>query len=215
MLSVESTYRTAKVGAGAVVSALVLAIIAIGCGSGSSEGHPSISGVVASDTSTASAVTVKDSSTPAQERTATVDASGAYKVDVTGLAAPYLVEAKDDEGTSQYALATTSGSTNVTALSDATVRAGSDDDERPYTTYRVRDIEDLIVKLRTVLAPLFQHYGLTFGDGMEDSAAYRTMLSEVSFRTYYRTLYVKNRATGEMIYSAPLRNLTSGTLNTA
>ncbi|HET9594942.1 MAG TPA: cytochrome c [Anaeromyxobacteraceae bacterium] len=73
--------------------------------------------------------------------------------------------------------------------------------------------ESTLTKLRTVLKPLFDHYGIRFGDGWDESRAFRAMLSELRFTISNGQLVVANRATGGVIYSAPLTDLASGVLH--
>jgi hypothetical protein len=212
-------------------SAVTLCLALAGCGgSDTSPGLNSehtLSGLALAD-APVSAVSLRDSSAPPQERTITADSEGAFSFDVTGLTPPYILEAVDAAGTSQSALASRAGVTNINALTTAAKASASRDDKasasrddgdnRPSASGNVNwdsdRYESVLKDLRTVLAPLFDNYGVKkFGDDVAESRAFRAMLKEVSFTVASGTLTVTNKATGAVIYSAPLSDVASGVLH--
>jgi mono/diheme cytochrome c family protein len=191
----------------ALASVLSACLAMTGCG-GSAESQK-VSGLVSAD-APVSSVSLKDFSVPANERTSPADANGAFSFDVNGLTPPFMLSAVDASGTQLAALATGPGTTNLDALTTAASFMSSEADEQGdhSATYT-----SILGKLRTVLAPLFDHYGVKFGDDMSESSAYRKMLQEVSFTSSNGQFTVTNKATGAVIYTAPLTNVTSGTLH--
>jgi len=168
-------------------------------------------------------VSVKDSSAPAQQRTAAVASDGSYSVDVTGLEAPFLIKAEWTDGaiTSRlYSSSEKAGTANVNELTDlAFSRASgtrepddnyekSDTEERSRTS---RKITAVLTELRTVLAPLFDLYGITIP--LTDRSGLRALLRDVRFSLGNGLLTVTNRATGGVIFSGPIDNLSSGTFH--
>ena len=189
------------------VAVLAVSIALAGCGgTASAPGSSStVSGFVSADTSVGS-VTLRDSSVPPQERASATDANGAFSFDVDGLAPPFMITEVDASGTRQSALAMWPGVTNIDALTTvaATLPTGSP------VKWDLGRYESTLKKLRTALAPLFDHYGVKFGDDVTESKAFRAMLKEVSFTVSSGMFTVTNRATGGAIYSAPRSDVASG-----
>jgi hypothetical protein len=200
--------RSAKALATLLASgALSACVVLTGCGT---ESH-TVSGNVSADAAVSS-VSLKDSSAPPQELTSPADAQGAFSFDVSGLTPPYILTAVDASGTQLSALATKAGTTNIDALTTAACAFSGDSLLLGPSAFEDA-YESMLYKLRTVLAPLFDHYGVRFGDDFEESRAFRAMLAEVSFNVSSGTLTVTNKATGGVIFSAPLNNLASGVLH--
>jgi hypothetical protein len=179
-----------------------------GCGGAEPSAH-TVSGLVLAETAVSS-VSLKDSSAPAQERTSEADADGAFSFEVIGLTPPFVLTAVDAAGTRQAALALAEGRTNIDAVTTAAYSRPSGSN----VNWDSDRYESMLRKLRTVLSPLFQHYGITkFDDDATESRAFRAMLKEVSFTVASGALTVTNRATGGVIYSASLSDVASGVLH--
>ena len=162
--------------------------------------------MVSSLDSSVGTVYLMDSSVPPQDRASQAGADGAFAFDVDGLTPPFMITAAEASGTLQSALAVSAGVTNIDALTTVAIALpiGSSvkwDSDRYESTLK---------KLRTVLAPLFDHYGVKFGEDVAESKAFRTMLKEVSFTVSSGMFIVANRATGWVIYSAPRSDVASG-----
>src|SRR6185369_14807614 len=75
--------------------------------------------------------------------------------------------------------------------------------------------EEILKSLRTVLAPLYELYGVSgdavTGDDESDNAGLRAMLQDVRFVVNDGKVIVTNRLTGKVIFSGYLRNLSAGT----
>jgi hypothetical protein len=223
-----------------IITILLLCIVTLGlalsgCSGGNSGGVVSgssgsiISGVASLGTTTSGAVSIKDSSVPAQERTTTINRNGSYAVNVSGLRPPFMVRAtwRDNSGNSRmYSVSSTGGRTNINPFSDTAVAAAAEDMDpddlyaRPDAgRYRrtSENLERVINSLRTVLAPLFALYQTSGNpitdddDNENENSGLRAMFRDVRFVTNSGTVIVTSRQTGAVIFSGPLNDLSSGT----
>jgi hypothetical protein len=203
------------------LGALFAALTACG-GSGASPKAPettnTTSGPVVAGTVSSSALTsvsVKDSSVPAQQKTVSTDGSGRFSVDVSGMTPPFMLRASDASGDALYAVAEQAGTANIDAVTSAAVALASDDgsaDDAWAATdgAAAKNFQDAIGKVKAALAVLFQHYGVTFDDGREQSAPFKTMLSQTSLVVSAGALTVTNTANGSVVFTAPMKDLSSG-----
>ncbi len=109
-------------------------------------------------------------------------------------------------------------SSNEPVISDqvaSTLILSSDEVVPTAPTYErdLYNLEAIVYRLRAAVAPLFQHYGLAFGGDLGASAAFKTMLGEVSFVADLGAITVTNKATGGVIFTGLLNNLTPGTFS--
>ena len=228
----------------------MMSIVITGCGSSGSSNAPGASqaskstlfGVALLDTTANGTVTVKDSSVPAQEKTAAIRSNGTYTIDVSGLKSPFLLKAAwtDREGNKRmYSASTKGGRTNINPLSDAAVTAAADGRD-PEELYARRDhdddnrtasnFEEILNSLRTVLSPLFSLYQVSGNavsgddddegeDGDDDgedengNTGIGAMFRDVRFEVKDGMLTVTNRQTGGVIFTGSLNDLASGTFS--
>jgi len=174
---------------------------------------PVVSGTVSSSALTS--VSVKDSSVPAQQKTVSTDGSGRFSVDVSGMTPPFLLKASDASGDALYGVAEQAGTANIDAVTSAAVALaaadGSADDAWTATDgAAAKGFQDAMGKVKTELAVLFQHYGVTFDDGREQSAPFMTMLGQTSLVVKAGVLTVTNTANGSVIFTGPMKDLSSG-----
>jgi hypothetical protein len=229
MKALLETRRMVKYGLGPAFGALALALAAA-CGSSDPAQGSVVTGVVSSDASSAGTVSLKDSSTPAQERTIAVDDSGAYALEVDGLTPPYLLKAEStgSEPIRLYSVSREGGRANINPITSAAVAGADDaaatedvdlyergDPERIRRT--VAGFEAVITALQTVLEPLFELYGVPADPFTDDgrAAELRAMLRDVRITVRAGTVVVTNRATSGVIFSGSLRELASGTFDPA
>ncbi|MFL5270808.1 MAG: c-type cytochrome [Anaeromyxobacteraceae bacterium] len=189
--------------------ALSVCLALTGCGGSSAP--QTVTGHVSAD-ALVSSVSLKDSSVPTNERTSAADADGSFSFDVNGLTPPFTLTAVDAAGTTLQALAKGAGQTNIDALTTIAVAMAGENLVLGASSFD-DGYESMLRNLRTVLAPLFSHYGVRFGEDMEESRAFRAMLKEVTFDVTAGTLTVTNKATGGVIFKAPLSDLSSGVLH--
>ncbi len=200
-------------------SALALALAA--CGAGQTSGS-AVTGLALSDAPVSGTVTITDSSATVQTRTVSTRADGSFSVDVADLTPPFMLRVADEGSTRLYAVTEGNDTLDINPITDMAFSAaseGSDED----TVFRTSSREEkrtvssrataLLVQLKTVLAPLFQLYGIT--DPATDQAAVRRLLADVRVTRDDGIVTVTNRATGGVIFTGPLRNLASGTFTAA
>jgi len=218
--------------------AITLSLMVSGCGtsdspkasSAANASKSTVFGIATLDSTTVGTVSIKDSSVPTQEKTATVSSNGEYTADVSGLTAPFMIKASgtDQTGENQvlYSVSTSGGCANINELSDTAVAAAAEDQEADQDMLYVRSnsvgnlrtadkFVEVVNSLRTVLAPLFALYQIS-GDPITDEAneetsGLRSLLRDVKFKVTNGNVVVTNRETGGIIYSGQLKDLASGT----
>jgi len=204
---------------GSLVVATALSAALFGCGgAGAPAESRSVAGVALADASV-SAVSLRDCSAPPQELTTTPDASGAYSFNVTGLAPPFALRAEAASG-AVFAVAPQVGPADVNELTTAVVACASTtsspDDVWSRADARQSAAGHLaaaMATLRTVLKPLLDLYQVVQiggDDARTGPTGLRAMLHDVSFAVKSGVVTVTNRATGGVIFAAPLGDLTSG-----
>ena len=82
-----------------VLSLMTLGLMLAGCGGGSGGGPGTVSKEVVSGTAAVGAplsgqVALKDSATPPEQRSSNIGPDGSYSIDVTGMKAPFVLQAK-------------------------------------------------------------------------------------------------------------------------
>ncbi len=181
-----------------------------------------VAGLVLSDDVAHGTVSLRDSSSPPQERSTLVRSNGAYAIDLTGLKAPFVLQAQVSTSTEQltyYAIPGDEIATNLSPFSTTAVAAltqsGSPEDaffkekHEGVTSYKALMV---LSQLRTVLKPLFDRYQVPddwFGDDGMDSAL-RALLRDITVTTHHGQVTVTNRATGAVIFQGSLFDLSSG-----
>lgn len=122
----------------AVFSLIMLTIMLSGC-YGRSGGVSSevVKGTAAADVPLSGHVSLKDASIPSQEKSSIIRSDGTFAIDVTGMKAPYVLQAKGIAAGKKYTLhsiAQGAGTANINPLSDFIVdsAAGDDDPENVY-----------------------------------------------------------------------------------
>jgi len=211
----------------ALSSAVALSVVLSGCGGGGSDSgttSSALSGVASTDVPVSGTVSLKDSSTPAKEKTTATDGDGAFSFDVSGLTPPYMLRAEWTDGSADarmHSAAPQAGTANINPLTDAAVAAASGEDsgstfdrDDPEENRRTAgNLGSVLSALRTILAPLFDLYHVGTNPLSDDSAALRAMLRDVRFSVASGSIVVTNRKTGGVIFSGPLTDLASGTFH--
>jgi len=207
---------------GAFAASAVVSLALTGCGSNSTPG--TLSGVASSTAALQATISLKDSSVPPRSRVATSDASGAFSFDVDGLQPPYMLKAEwydDVAGVSRlYSVTDGNGSAHVDPITNSAVAAAA----MPHDAAQLNDSNDpeehrraashsvaFLAELRTVLAPLFDLYGIGGDLRTADRDAVRALLADVRFAVEDGSLVVTNRKTGGVIFTGQLGQLDQGT----
>lgn len=154
------------------LSLMTLGLILAGCG-GSSGGVSSevVSGTAAVGSPLSGQVSLKDSASPQQQRTTVIASDGTFAIDVTGMKAPYVLQANGKADGINYKLhsfSEKSGRANINPLSNVIVACAAGDDE-PSQVYEKSDheknlriknnLEKTVSIILSKLEPLLKKYG--------------------------------------------------------
>ena len=206
----------------AFAASAVVSLAMTGCGSNNTPDK--LSGVASSTAALQATISLKDSSVPPRSRVGKSDASGAFTFDVSGLQPPYMLKAEWDDdvaGVSRlYSVTDGNGSAHVDPITNSAVAAAA----MPHDAAQLNDSDDpeqhrraashavaFLAELRTVLAPLFDLYGIGSDLRTADRAAVRALLADVRFAVEDGSIVVTNRATGGIIFTGQLGQLDQGT----
>ena len=172
--------RIRIIGTAACMLISTLSLSLTGCGGGNGGlSSQVVSGVVSVGASLSGQVSLKDDSSTPQMKTTVIDSDGSYAIDVTGMKAPFIVEAKGSANGTNYTLhsfADGPGIANVNPLSEAAVAnaAGVDDPEKVYKNPDMSVLKKISAQLHmsvsTLLAklqPLLKQYGAENEDPIE------------------------------------------------
>lgn len=121
-----------------VLSLMTLGLMLAGCGGGSG----GVSSEVVSGSADAGAplsgqVSLKDSSTPALQKSTVIASDGTFAIDVTGMKAPFVLQATgsaDGEEFKLLSFAEGAGTANINPLSDAIVAGAANDGQSADST---------------------------------------------------------------------------------
>ncbi|HSN14579.1 MAG TPA: cytochrome c [Anaeromyxobacteraceae bacterium] len=190
------------------------------CGAAETSGS-GVTGVALANGPVSGTVSLIDSSAQAQTRQVSTRADGSFSVDVDGLTPPYLLQVSGTTAagsTQLYAVTPGNENLDVNPLTDMAFASavGTSDPSAVFSTadastkkLAAGKARALLDQLTTVLAPLFQLYGIT--DVQLDRTAVRTLLADVTVSNVNGLVTVANAATGAIIYEGPLSDLASGT----
>jgi len=158
----------------------LLLLLLSGCNGGSSSGSSptTVSGVAAAGSPVSGTVYLKDSSLPAKEISAPINADGSFAFDVTGLVPPYLLKASGtvhQVPTTLYSLSPYGGTAHINPLSGLALALAhrSDDLDSLYATadpLTLRDIRSAlkgaVQEVQTALRPTLEKFGAAGADFM-------------------------------------------------
>jgi hypothetical protein len=225
-MKVAAPTRPSKRAIALPLGALLAAALAA-CGGGADSAAPqganaTVAGVVSSDGILDRTVRLTDSSEPVRQRTGTVDESGAFSVDVSGLTAPYQLEGRSTASGGQAvrlaSVAAGPGWANINPITDVAVTGASAADAAAASSGqiirgRAERFATLVAQLQSQLKPLLDAYEVPADPytAQAPDPALRSMLAEVRFEVSMGNLLVANRATGAAIFTGPLADLGSGT----
>lgn len=154
------------------LSLMTFGLMLAGCGGGGSGGVSSevVSGKAAVGSPLSGQVSLKDSSTPAKQKSTVISSDGSFAIDVTGMKAPYVLQATGSADETVYKLnsyADGPGIANINPLSNVIVAsaAGDDDPDDVYEksdsdkNHRIRNnLSKTVSILLAKLEPLLKQY---------------------------------------------------------
>ncbi|BCS52203.1 fibronectin type III domain-containing protein [Geobacter sp. SVR] len=215
----------------AMLSLMTIGLMLAGCsGSGGGVSSQVVSGNASVGAPLAGQVSLKDSSAQPQEKTAVIGSDGSFAFDVTGLKAPFIIQGVGNSAGTTYKLhsfANGTGTANVNPLSNALVAsaAGVSDPGQvfqaadPAVLQKIKeDLPTATSDLLNKLQPLLKLYGAEGKDPITDS--YQSdhqgldgLFDNVSVAIPNGVITVANAKTGEVIFSASVTDIKSGTFN--
>lgn len=221
-----------------VLSLLTLGLMLAGCG-GSSGGVSTevVSGTAAvgktalakadAGSTPAGQVSLKDSASPAEIRTSGIGSDGTFAINVTGMKAPYVLQAKGSANGSPYTLhsfAEGPGTANINPLSDAIVACAAGDDE-PKDVYEKSDADKnhkikrnlarAVSTLLTKLQPLLIHYSAEHTNPITsryiaNHLELDDLFNHVKIEVIAGILTITNEKTEAVIFSGKLSDIANG-----
>jgi mono/diheme cytochrome c family protein len=212
-----------------ILCAAIMSSVLSGCnaGQGSSTSTQSVTGVAATGAPIVGAVSVQDSSIPAQVRMAMTADNGSFSVDVSGMVPPYLlkVEWTDNAGHNRmYSFVEQAGTANINPFSNVVFAAAvgisdqvalaADLDPTMYRSAgsRHRAIAD---SLKTALAPLFELFQTTINPVTDrfdaDHTGLDALFDNVKIFVNNGMIFVANKNPYGLIFKGPIDNIASGT----
>ena len=204
----------------------VLLFILQSCSVGSRD--PSIENIVTGVAATGApifgTVTLKDSSTPAVERTNFTRGDGTFSINAAGITAPFIIRTMSG-GKTFYSIATGSGITNINPLTTivVSVAAGGADLNALYATPTPQALNALVVKLpgaelsvKTALAPILSRFGVTgsiFNSVyVADHTGADALFDVVNVNLAGGTITLTNKSNGLVIFTAPASAISNGSV---
>jgi fibronectin type 3 domain-containing protein len=157
-----------------ILSALSLTLAA--CSGGNRLSTQVVSGVASAGSALSGQVSLKDAATPSAVKTTVIGSDGSYAIDVTGMKAPFIIEAVGSVGGTVYTLhsfANGPGTANINPLSEAAVAnaSGVDDPGRIFKNPDMTVLNTISTLLRNSVAslmaklqPLLKLYGAENAD---------------------------------------------------
>ena len=212
----------------AALSLMIFGLVLSGCGGGS-KGVSSevVSGTAAVGDALSGQVSLKDSSSPAKEKTTVIASDGTFAIDVTDLKAPYVLRATGTAGGTNYKLhsfAEGRGTANINPLSDAIVACAAEDDD-PSDVYEKSDhdknqrIKKNLAKSVTIfltkLQPLLKQYASEHTNPITSRYIVNhldmdEMFDKVKIKVKDGIITIVNRKTDAVIFTGSLSNIANG-----
>ena len=214
----------------AVLFLLTMSVMIAGCGGGGGgEGVSSqtVSGVAATGAPLVGEARIKDSSTPAKEKTTVIGNDGSFAFDVSDMTGPFILRATgyaDGERHTLQSFADNPGTCNINPLTNAVVAnaAGEDDPEevyeRPDRDRLNRIGHNLPVSMAEILdklKPLLRKYNAdnsdpVRGDYRADHSHLDGLFDNVKFTLTDGILTITNKKTGAVIFTGKVSDIKNG-----
>jgi fibronectin type 3 domain-containing protein len=214
------------------LSVVTIGLMLSGCGSSGDGGLSSqtVSGTAAVGIPLAGQVSLKDSSNTPKVKTTVIDSDGLFAIDVTGMQAPYILEATGNAAGTNYKLhsfAEGAGTANINPLSDAIVAsaAGDDDASQSYDhsdkdkLHKIgTNLQATINTLLTKIQPLLQRYNAQnsnpiTGKYIANHLDLDEMFDNVKITINNGVLSIIYTKTGATIFTGSLADIANGVFN--
>lgn len=215
----------------AFISMMTLALMLAGCGGGSGGvSSEVVSGTAAVGSTLSGQVSLKDSSTPAQQKSTVIASDGTYAIDVTGMKAPYVLQATGSADGAEYKLlsfAEGTGTANVNPLSNVIVASASGDNDpsdafeeaSPDKCRRIKaNLANTVAILMSKLQPLLKQYSAEHTNPITSRYIANhlnldEMFDHVKITVSQGTLTIINTTSGAVIFSSRVSDIANGIFN--
>jgi predicted phage tail protein len=214
-----------------IFTVMTFGLILAGCGGGSGGVSSAVvSGTAAVGAPLSGQVTLKDSSTPMQQRSAIIGAGGSFAIDVTGMKAPYVLQAIGSFEDTEYKLhsfADGAGTANINPLSDVIVAsaAGVDDPSDVFDKIdsdkcdKIRkNLAQTVSITLTKLQPLLKHYNAEDTNPITsrfiaNHLGLDGMFDNVTITVSNGTLSIVSKKDGAVIFTGKISDIANGTFD--
>jgi hypothetical protein len=215
-----------------VLCLLAMGVMIAGCGGGGGgEGVSSevVSGVAATGAPLAGEVKIKDSSTPALEKTTVIDSDGFFAFDVTDMKRPFILRATgraDGEAHTLHSFAENPGTANINPLTNAAVAsaAGVDDPAKIFDNPDHEKLNKIKARLSASVAevlgklkPLLRKFNAenrdpVRGEYKADHNHLDGLFDNVNITLVDGILTIINKITGVVIFTGKISDIKNGEL---
>ena len=214
-----------------VLSLLTLGLMLAGCGGGSGGiSSQVVSGTAAVGAPLSGQVSLKDSSTPSQLKSTVIGSDGSFAIDVTGMTAPYVLQATGSAGGASFKLhsyADGTGTANINPLSDVIVASAAgvadpsdafdkadSDQNRKIGSNLAAAVSTILAKLQPLLVqysadhtnPITAHY-IANHIGLDD------MFDNLKITVSNGTLSIVMTKSGAVVFTGLLSDIANGVFN--
>lgn len=210
------------------LSLMTLGLMLAGCGgSGGELSSQVVSGTAAVGAPLSGQVSLKDSSSPAQQKTTVIGSDGSYAIDVTGMKAPYVLQASGSAGGMDYKLhsyADATGTANINPLSNVIVASAAevDDPSEAYEkadsdrNHKIRDnLSKTVSLVLAKLEPLLKRYNVSNTNPITtryiaNHLDLDEMFDNVKITVSNGNLSIVNAKSGAVIFSGKVTDIANG-----
>lgn len=210
-----------------VFSLMTLGLMLAGCGGGSGGvSSKVVSGTAAVGSTLSGQVTLKDSASPTQHKSTVIASDGTFAIDVTGMKAPFVLQAVGSADGVNYKLHSFSdgpGTANINPLTNVIVASASestDDDyfERVNSERNHRTSNNLTMTVSILLAklePLLKQYNAEHTNPITshyiaNHLGLDGMFDNVTITVSDETISVINRGNHAVIFSGLVSDIANG-----
>lgn len=212
--------------------ALLAVVFALsGCGGGGSGGLSSqvVSGTASVGAPLAGEVNLKDASATPQVRTTVIGSDGSYAIDVTGMTAPFILQATGNAAGTNYTLhsfAQGTGTTNINPLSEAIVASAVGGDASDAYDHSDGDklnrigsnLQAVVTTILSKLQPLLQQYNAQHTNPITtryiaNHLGLDEMFDQVKITVNNGVLTISYSKTGAVIFTGSVTDIANGVFN--